>query len=298
MRSNNRITQRKILLVVTGILAALLVILLLVALWLGSAEDPSVPVDGPSGTTVPSQSQEVAEPEKTKPPGMAATYPDDTQHQVPTDPVTTEPAPTNPAPTQPPHRDDPPPQTEPPVEDIPLEVKRVARFSGQFVEDGSDALVEHVAAILVTNPSDRFLDLATVTYDIEGKTATFVVTGLPAGRSAWVMEQGAMSIAKDVQTNYLGCVTTYRDGVSATADEITIRSEGNMLTAVNNTDRTLDNVFIYYKTLHSDGNFFGGITYLVDFGTLAPGGSAQSIAGHFQEGKTEIVRIGWQERRS
>jgi hypothetical protein len=71
-----------------------------------------------------------------------------------------------------------------------------------------------------------------------------------------------------------------------------------MLTAVNNTDRTLDNVFIYYKTLHTDGNFFGGITYLVDFGTLAPGGSAQSVAGHFQEGKTEIVRIGWQKSRS
>ena len=66
--------------------------------------------------------------------------------------------------------------------------KQFSSFSGQYVEDGSDVLVENVASMLVTNKSDRFLDLATLEYEIDGKKATFVVTGLPAGKSTWVME--------------------------------------------------------------------------------------------------------------
>lgn len=66
-------------------------------------------------------------------------------------------------------------------------------FSGQFLEDGRDELVQNVAAVLVTNRTDRFLDFATLTFDIDGQTATFILSGLPAGRSAWVMEATRMT---------------------------------------------------------------------------------------------------------
>ena len=168
-------------------------------------------------------------------------------------------------------------------------------FSGQFVEDGKDELVENVAALLVTNNSDQFLDFATLQYDIDGQTATFIVTGLPAGRSAWVMEKSELVIVGGATFTYQGCSTSMRDGVAASTDKISISSDGNMLTAVNNTNETLEGVFVYYKSLHTDGNFFGGITYLADFGTIEPGASSETLAGHYVEGSTEIVRIGWQE---
>lgn len=197
-----------------------------------------------------------------------------------------------------------PPGTEPPVttarptqsgpEDI--RVRQYARFSGQYVEDGRDELVENVAAILVTNSSDQFLDLATLTYDIDGEDAVFVVTGLPAGSSAWVMESSRRVIPDDAAFTFLECVTAFRSNAAADTSQVSIYADANMLTAVNNTDRTLENVFVYYKTLHSDGNFFGGITYRVDFGTLEPGGSAQSLAGHYSGDDTRIVRIGWADQ--
>ena len=168
-------------------------------------------------------------------------------------------------------------------------------FSGQFVEDGKDELVENVAALLVTNNSDQFLDFATLQYDIDGQTATFIVTGLPAGRCAWVMEKSGLVIGGGATFTYQGCSTSMRDGVAASTDKISISSDGNMLTAVNNTNETLEGVFVYYKSLHTDGNFFGGITYLADFGTIEPGASSETLAGHYVEGSTEIVRIGWQE---
>lgn len=170
-----------------------------------------------------------------------------------------------------------------------------SRFSGEFVEDGSNELVENVAAVLVTNQSEEFLDFCTLQYEINGKEATFIVTGLPAGRSAWVMEDSRMTIAEEANFSYQGCVTSFRDGVVASTDKISIYSNGNTLIAVNNTQETVKGVFVYYKVLHTDGNFFGGITYSINFGDIEPGKTVQEIAGHYVNGKTEIVRIGWQD---
>ena len=170
---------------------------------------------------------------------------------------------------------------------------KFSSFSGQYVEDGSGVPVENVAAILVTNQSDSFLDLATLEYEIDGKAATFVVTGLPAGKSAWVMEKNKMTVTEQSTYEYVDCITSFKDGVVAETDKISLFSEGNMLTVVNNTEEKLEGVFVYYKTLHTDGNFFGGFTYMVDFGDLEPGEKITNLAGNYEKGKTEIVRIGW-----
>lgn len=168
-------------------------------------------------------------------------------------------------------------------------------FSGQYVEDGSDIPVEHVAAMLVTNHTEDFLDLATIEYEIDGKAATFVVTGLPAGKSAWVMEANQMTITDGAVFEYKDRTTAFKSGVVNATDKITLSAEGNMLTAVNNTDEKLESVFVYYKTLHTDGNYFGGITYMTTFGDLEPGEQKTELAGHYDKDKTEIVRIGWKE---
>ena len=167
------------------------------------------------------------------------------------------------------------------------------RYSGQYVEDGRDELVENVAVARVTNRSDQFLDLATITIDISGQKATFVVTGLPAGRSAWVLEANRMTIGQTASFEFLDCATSFRSDVTAKTDRVKITANGNMLTATNTTSQKLENVFVYYRTLHTDGAFLGGITYTVQFGDLEPGQSAEVLAGHYDAAKSEIVRIGW-----
>ena len=169
-------------------------------------------------------------------------------------------------------------------------------FSGQYVEDGSDIPVENVAAMLVTNNTEDFLDLATIEYEINGKPAAFVVTGLPAGKSAWVMENNQMTIESGADFKYIDKITAFKSEVVASTDKITLSADGNMLTAANNTDEKLEGVFVYYKTLHTDGNYFGGITYKTTFGDLEPGEKRTELAGHFDKDKTEIVRIGWKEK--
>lgn len=176
-----------------------------------------------------------------------------------------------------------------------LEGTKFSSFSGEYVEDGSGVPVEKVAAILVTNKSDSFLDLATLEYEIDGKKATFVVTGLPAGKSAWVLEKNKMTVTEQSSYKYIDRNTSFKDGVVDKTDKISISSEGDTLTAVNNTDKKLEGVFVYYKALHTDGNYFGGITYMIEFGDLEPGEKVTKLAGHYEKDKTEIVRIGWKQ---
>ena len=168
-------------------------------------------------------------------------------------------------------------------------------FSGAFVEDGSDEPVENVAAILVTNGSDQYLDLAQVIYDLDGREAVFMVTGLPAGGSAWVLENSRMTATADSQFIHKNTVTSFRTEAQYALEGINLEFNGTMLKATNTSDRTFKALTVYYKTLHTDGNFLGGITYMTTFGDLEPGQSAEKLAGHYQPDKTQIVRIGYQE---
>lgn len=172
---------------------------------------------------------------------------------------------------------------------------KLSSYSGEFVEDGSNIPVENVASMLVTNESERFLDLATIEYIIDGKTATFVVTGLPAGKSAWVLEENGMTITGPGNYKHVDETVSYKDGVVSQTDKITLIAEGNMLTAINNTDQKIESVFVQYKTKHTDGNYLGGITYMVTYGDIEPGEKITKLAGHYDGKNTEVVRIGWQE---
>lgn len=296
MKFNNFIRKRKALVITLGVLAALLAILVIV-LWFGMSSQE----DGPmvNGRREPVSTEDTGQgtpAETTEPPNSGA------------EPTGTGTDPDNPSNTDPDdawweglegsgNSGDSNGSATEPAEGIAsdnLTCDDFALFSGQYVEDGRDELVENVASILVTNRSGRFLDLATLTYDIDGQTATFIVTGLPPGRSAWVMEASRMTANHSSSFTYQDCVTAFRDDVVASTDKITITSNGNMLTASNNTHDTLENVCLYYRSVHTDGNFFGGITYLVSFGTLEPGASVETLAGHYVEGNSEIIRIGWQ----
>lgn len=166
-------------------------------------------------------------------------------------------------------------------------------FSGAYVEDGSNTPVSGVAAALIENRSREFLDLATVTYDVGGRTAKFVVTGLPSGEKAWVMEANRLPVGGNSEFRFKECTSTFRQDATTETQVLQLTSAGNALTIRNNSDRVLENVCLYYKNLHSDGAYLGGITYIISFGTLEPGQSAEKIAAHFSE-DSRVVRYSFQ----
>ena len=191
----------------------------------------------------------------------------------------------------------PPKETEPPeeavLEQVEVTCDQYSLFDGQYMEDGRDELVYDVAAILVTNRSDRYLEIATFTYEIDGREATFVATGLHPGRSAWVLEQNRMTVHEKSRFTFVDFVTGFRDEVVTTTEKIAVTAAGNMMSAKNNTNAAIEDVFVYYKLKHEDGNYLGGITYRVDFGTLEAGATVTKLAGHYDAETAEVVRVSW-----
>lgn len=233
--------------------------------------DPTATTDGMQSTD---PTMEATDPAETSPNGTS----NDVQVTQPTEPSSEQ---TLPSVTVPPEQL--------------LICEDIGLFNGAFVEDGSDEPVQNVAALLVTNGSEQYLDLAKLTYEIDGQEAVFMVTGLPAGGTAWVLENSRMTASAESEFRHKNTITSFRDNAVNTLEGVDLEFNGTMLKATNTTDKTFKALTVYYKVLHDDGNYLGGITYMVSFGDLEPGQSAEKIAGHFQSDKAHIVRIGYQE---
>lgn len=170
-----------------------------------------------------------------------------------------------------------------------------SRFSGTFPEDGSGREVTNVAAMLVYNSSTEFLDYATVECTIGSGTGTFQITGLPPGATVWVLEKDAQTISEGEAFTARECEQyAYRSDAVMSTDLLSLKADGSTLTVTNVSDKTLENVCVYYKTVHSDGHYFGGISYMLSFGNLVPGESAQKQSSHFGS-DSKIVRYSFQE---
>lgn len=268
------------------LLALLIVEVLALVLWQALSEKE--PACVPPEATTATQGQSIPQASSSEP---------DTQIQdtLPaTRPVeVTEPSSVKPEPdeTEPTSATSIPEQTVPPEQQLICELYSL--YSGAYVEDGSDEPVANVAALLIRNGSSQYLDLAQLTYDLDGREAIFTVTGLPAGASAWVLEANRLTADGDTKFTHKNTLTSFRTDAVNDLEGLELAFNGTMLKATNTSDQPLKSVTVYYKTLHEDGNFLGGITYMTTFGDLEPGQSAEKIAGHFQPDKSRIVRIGY-----
>lgn len=171
--------------------------------------------------------------------------------------------------------------------------EEISRFTGAFVEDGKDQPVKDVAAILVANNTGKFLDLATVTYRVGDRTATFRVMGLPAGRKAWVMESNRLTLTDGDELVLDKCTESYHPAPVLTSDALSVARQGQALTLTNTSDRKLTNVAVYYKNTLEDGTFLGGISYVTVFGDMEPGETKTLSKDHFGD-TSEIVRFSYQ----
>lgn len=187
--------------------------------------------------------------------------------------------------------------TGPTTVTVPLSGKltcvEISRFSGRFVENGKDQSVQDVAAIRVENGTERFLDLAVITYQVGDRTLEFRVTGLPSGRQAWVLESSGQVLKAGEELELLDCQESYNSAPITTTNQLAVSRQGNTVSVTNNSGKDLANVTIYYKNTMEGGIFFGGITYVMSFGNMKAGEAASKSADHFGD-TSEIVRFSYQ----
>ena len=173
-----------------------------------------------------------------------------------------------------------------------LTLTRAGRYSGKFVEDGSNRPVEDVLAVIVTNESDHFVEYAQIAAVSEGRNVQFQLTSLPAGHSVLVMEKSGvcyedgMSFEKAI----LQTVTKPDKEFSLYPETFEIKAADGVVNLVNRTENDYPGkIAIYFKNAEN-GIYVGGITYSRTLDNGIPGkGVAQFMAENYTVAGSELV---------
>lgn len=154
------------------------------------------------------------------------------------------------------------------LSDSNLIIEKVGSYTGNYLEDGSDEPIEKVAAIIISNTSDKMLQVGDITFKVSDKeNATFRVTNLLPHTSALVLESNKRKYSDKDDYSYGNVVNAYLDAPDLLEDKFEVIKENGNLKLKNKTDKTYKKVYVYYKYVQSGGAFMGGITYRVPFET-------------------------------
>lgn len=173
-----------------------------------------------------------------------------------------------------------------------LGILEVGSYTGIYMEDGSDEVVSGVLMAVVTNRSEKDVQLLNFTLSGNGQTANFSLTNLPVGASAVVLESSRMAYAEGFTEAEVLNFASFDQPMSLCSDKLEISTfeKAMNITNISGEDITGD-VVIYYKNSAAD-MFYGGITYRVRIeGGLKAGEIRQIVPSHFITGSSTIVHI-------
>ena len=206
----------------------------------------------------------------------------------PTEPPESTVPPTYPAPTGTPWVSEALEELPEPVELDGIRFTSFGRYSGSFFEDGSNTPAENVAVVLILNTTDRFLELGTFYFEIDGASAVFSVTNLPPQRGAWVLEKSALQVQSGADFVLKGGTASFC--IPEEVPDITTQPLDGTILVSNASETDAFSGYIYYKAVYTDGNYLGGMTYRAPVEDLPARSVTEVTAGHCTQ-DCEIVRI-------
>ena len=174
-----------------------------------------------------------------------------------------------------------------------LYITDVAKYTGIFMEDGTDEMVSGVLMIVVENTGDTDVQLAEIEMPIGKQTAFFKLTTLPAGEAVVLLETSRMQYTEtDFTTAIAKNVVLLQEPLSLWKDKIKIQILDGALniTNISGSDIT-GGVVIYYKNASSD-MLYGGITYRITVTDGLKTGEVKQLTGsHFSAFRSRIMFV-------
>ena len=170
----------------------------------------------------------------------------------------------------------------------------VAKYTGVYMEDGSDAVVSGILMVMVKNTGTQDIQYAEIELPVGKELATFTLTNLPVGESVVLLEKNRMEYNGDVQytTAIAKNVIVFQEQMTLLQDQLRIQGQNGVLnvTNISGEDITGD-IVIYYKNSSSD-MFYGGITYrLMITGGIKAGETRHAASGHYSANGSRVVHI-------
>lgn len=173
-----------------------------------------------------------------------------------------------------------------------LVIQRLAPYSGMFVEDGTNATVENVAMLLLSNKGDHPVEYAQIAVRYGEETLLFDVSALPAGEQLVVQEKNGKSIPNGKAEAATAMVVRKAD-LEMSRDKIEVIDNGNnTLTIRNLTDQMIPTVRVFYKYYMEDEDVFvGGIAFTVRIIRLDAQGAVTIQPSHYSSQTGRVVMV-------
>lgn len=175
-----------------------------------------------------------------------------------------------------------------------IRITKLGKYTGIYMEDGSDDVVTDVLMVMVTNTGMEYIQYAKFQLTDGETVASFSLSTLMPGETMVVLESGRMTYdSGTVFTNAtLENIAVFSDAPGLCGDQIRIQSLDGVLnvTNISGADITGD-IVIYYKN-SAQGIYYGGITYRGRIeGGLRAGEVRQVVAEHYSVNGSTIVFV-------
>ena len=173
-----------------------------------------------------------------------------------------------------------------------LIAQRVSSYEGPFLEDGSDREVVNIAALQVYNAGEKNIHKAHIVLFCGDRSLSFYGEHIPVGVTVVLLERSAGTFRSD---GFVGCSgwQETEDSGQCIDGEISVSDMAmGTLVVTNLTEKTFQNVQVYYKSyLSPPGMFVGGITYVVEIPLLLPGQTQNLYPYHYASGYSKVVTV-------
>lgn len=172
-----------------------------------------------------------------------------------------------------------------------LEITDSGKYTGIYMEDGSDEVLADVMMIIVKNNGQQDVQLARITAICGGEEYHFTLTDLPVGTQVVVLEQERRSSAQ-LTSAVMDTCALFPEPVTRYEDLIRISGSAGVLNVQNISDSDLEgDVYVYYKYAGQD-LYYGGITFRIRVeGGLKAGELRQITSSHYDPEGCAVVRV-------
>lgn len=174
-----------------------------------------------------------------------------------------------------------------------VSLEQVRSYTGTYMEDGSDQLVSDVMMIRIHNSGEKDIQLMNIEVGYTDVTYHFVVTNLPAGASAVLLELDRSPMP---QGNPLSAVASnvvvFSENMQADTGVYEISGMDGMLNVKNISGAEITgDIYVYYKYKIQDV-YYGGITFRVKIeGGLDADEIRQVMTSHYNPDNCEVILI-------
>ncbi len=175
-----------------------------------------------------------------------------------------------------------------------IEITKAFLYSGEFPENGSFKAENDVFALKVINNSQKDIQLVRIYVVTDLKEYFFEITTLPSKKAVTVFEKNAQSISENEKILEVREENKifFENKLSLCTDEFELTQINKIFNIKNISSKDVSSdVYVYFKRIDANGDYFGGITFRSNAGGLKAGELKQISAPHFIKENSEVLFV-------